>query len=98
LVLVFSLIVRSYISHKKKAKEVKAEDRLMRSESKSIQGVIKESADNISNVVKRGNKIYSNTMDGLSKLDMVKLKKSKKGISKLDDEINDLRDSIFYFI
>src|SRR5690606_4131206 len=74
------------------------EDRLMRAESQSIQGVIHESAGNISNVVKRGNKIYSNTMDGLSRQDIAKLKKSKKGISKLDNEINDLRDSIFYFI
>lgn len=98
LIVVFFLMVRNYINHKKQAKEEKAEDRLMRAESQSIQGVIHESAGNISNVVKRGNKIYSNTMDGLSRQDIAKLKKSKKGISKLDNEINELRDNIFYFI
>jgi len=98
LMVVLFLLVRNYMSHKKQAKEEKAEDRLMRAESQSIQGVIHESAGNISNVVKRGNKIYSNTMDGLSRQDASKLKKSKKGISKLDNEINELRDNIFYFI
>ena len=98
LMVVLFLLVRNYMSHKKQAKEEKAEDRLMRAESQSIQGVIHESAGNISNVVKRGNKIYSNTMDGLSRQDTAKLKKSKKGISKLDNEINELRDNIFYFI
>ena len=98
LIIVFSLLIRNYISHKKKAKEEKAEDRLMRAESNSVQGVIHESTGNISNVVKRGNKIYSNTMEGLSKLDLTKLKKSKNGIVKLNNEVNELRDSIFYFI
>src|SRR5690606_15735567 len=51
------LLVRSYISHKKKTSATKAEDSLTRAESSSIQGVIHESADNIAHVIKRGNKI-----------------------------------------
>lgn len=98
LFLAITLLGRNYISHKKKAKEDKAEDRLLKAESSSIQGVIEESASNISNVVKRGNKIYTNTIDALTRQDLPKLKKSKKGIDKLDDEVNELRDSIFYFI
>jgi len=92
------LLVRNYISHNKKSKEIRAEDSLRKAESSSIQGVIEESADNISNVAKRSNKIYTNVIDGLAKQDLELLKKNKKGVGKLSDEIDELRDHIFYFI
>ena len=60
------LLVRNYISHKNKTSAIKAEDSLTKAESRSIQGVIHESANNIANVVKRGNKIYSNAINGLA--------------------------------
>jgi len=92
------LLVRSYISHKKKTSATKAEDSLTRAESSSIQGVIHESADNIAHVIKRGNKIYTNAINGLAKQDLSLLKKNKKQVVKLSDEIDELRDHIFYFI
>lgn len=92
------LLVRSYISHNKKSKELREEDSLNRAESSSIQGVILESADNISNVLKRTNKIYKNSINGLAKQDVNLLKKNKKQGEKLSNEIDDLRDHIFYFI
>jgi Ca2+/Na+ antiporter len=98
LLLAVLLLVRNYISHNKKSKEIKAEDSLRKAESSSIQGVIEESADNISNVAKRSNKIYTNVIDGLAKQDLELLKKNKKGVGKLSDEIDELRDHIFYFI
>lgn len=98
LVLVFALLIRSSIVHNKKSKQVKAEDGLIEAESSSVQGVIHESASNIANVVKRGNKIYTNAIKGLAKQDLSSLKKNKKQVAKLADEIDDLRDNIFYFI
>lgn len=98
LFLAILLLVRSYISHKKKTKTIKAEDSLRTAESSSLQGVIHESAGNIANVVKRGNKIYTNAINGLSKQDLDLLKKNKKQIVKLSDEIDELRDNVFYFI
>jgi hypothetical protein len=92
------LLGRNYISHKKKSREVKAEDSLTKAESSSVQGVIHESAGNIANVVKRGNRIYTNAIKGLAKQDLTLLKKNKKQITKLSDEVDDLRDNIFYFI
>ena len=92
------LLVRNYISHNKKSKEIRAEDSLRKAESSSIQGVIEESADNISNVAKRSNKIYTHIIDGLAKQDLELLKKNRKGVVKLSDEIDELRDHIFYFI
>ena len=92
------LIVRNAIKYRQKAKADRAEDRLKKSESSSIQGVIEESADNIKSFVNRGNKIYSNTIDSLARYDLSDLKKSRKGIAKLEKEIEELRDNIFYFI
>jgi phosphate/sulfate permease len=94
----FLLLARNYISYNKKSKEIKAEDSLKRAESSSVQGVILESASNISSVVKRSNKIYTNAIDGLARQDLDLLKKNKKQVSKLSNEIDELRDNIFYFI
>jgi hypothetical protein len=98
LVLAFGLLIRNYISHNKKSKGVKAEDSLTRAESSSVQGVIQESAKNIAKVVKRTNRIYSNAIVGLARQDLALLKKSKNQVVKLTDEVDDLRDNIFFFI
>ncbi|WP_420571439.1 inorganic phosphate transporter [Kordia sp.] len=92
------LLIRNYINHNKKAKEAKVEDSLKKAESSSVQGVIHESADNIANVVKRGNRIYTSAINGLAKQDLQMLKKNRKNITKLSTEIDELRDNIFYFI
>src|SRR5690606_11078037 len=65
---------------------------------KTVQGIIRESAENISNVVSRTNKIYTDMLRGLAKQDTKKLKKSKKGVTKLNEEVDELRDNLFYFI
>ena len=98
LIIAFGLIARNYIVHNKKIKQEKAEDQLSQAESTSIQGVIEESAGNIASVIKRGNKIYSNSIKGLSKQDLSILKKCKNDTEKLSTEVDDLRDNIFYFI
>lgn len=100
LLLVFaaSMLIRNYLNHRKSNRIAKKADGLRRAESSSIQGVIQESADNITNVLNRSNKIYTNSIDGLARHDLDKLKKSNKQVLKLSNEIDDLRDNIFYFI
>ncbi|MEZ4855158.1 MAG: inorganic phosphate transporter [Gelidibacter sp.] len=98
LVVAFALLIRSSIAHSKKSKEAKAEDSLTKAESSSVQGVIHESANNIANVVKRGNKIYTNAINGLAKQNLELLKKNKKQVVKLSAEVDELRDNVFYFI
>ena len=98
LLLAIGLLVRNYISHKNKQVEKADKTGLKKSESKTVQGIIAESADNISNVVSRSNKIFSDVFAGLSMQDKKKLKKSKKGVDKLESEIEELRDQIFFFI
>lgn len=92
------LLVRNYSAYNKKVREQKAEDSLNRAESSSIQGVIEESASNIANVIKRTNKIYTNSINGLAKQDLELLKKNKKQGAKLSSEIEDLRNNLFFFI
>lgn len=98
LLLTVILLVRNTINHRKKTKAERAEDSLIKAESSSINGVIEESADNIRAVVTRSAKIYSSTIDGLAKQDLMALKKSRKGVAKLNDEVEELKDNIFYFI
>ncbi|RXJ52240.1 inorganic phosphate transporter [Gelidibacter gilvus] len=98
LLVAFGLLIKSSIAHRDKLKETKAEDRLNKTESSSVQGVIHESAKNIANVIKRGNRIYTNAINGLALQDLSLLKKNKKQVRKLSDEVEELRDNIFYFI
>ena len=98
LLVAIGLLLRNFLAHRKKSQEVKAEDSLNKAESTSVQGVIQESAANIASVVKRGGKIYGNAVKGLAKQDLVLLKKNKKTIEKLSNEVDELRDNIFYFI
>tara|TARA_R100001369_G_scaffold92808_1_gene139986 strand:- start:1905 stop:4127 length:2223 start_codon:yes stop_codon:yes gene_type:complete len=98
LMLAVLLLVRNYLSYKKKSNIIMDETGLKKTESNTVQGIIQESADNIAKVIHRSNKIYSDMLRGLAKQDTSKLKKSKKGVKKLNDEIDELRDNIFYFI
>jgi len=92
------LLGRNFIAHKNKSELQKAEDSLNAAEESSVLGVINESSKNISKVIKRSNKIYSNAINGLAAQDLELLKKNKKQVIKLSDEIDTLRDNIFYFI
>ena len=91
------LLVRSYIVKKKTTNGV-IEESLVEAESSSLQGVIHESAKNISKVLVRSSKIYNNVIKGLSRHDLSELKKNKKQISKLSSEVDNLKDKLFYFI
>ena len=97
-ILAIIMLVRNYISGKKKNQVAKEEEDLRRAESQTISGIIEESADNISKTISRTNKIYTKTLRGLSKQDLPDLKKSRKGIEKLKNEVDELRSNIFYFI
>src|SRR5210317_635199 len=98
LLLTVLLLFKNFIKHKKQQSISLDPKKLKKSESSTVQGIIAESAENIVNVVVRTNKISTAIVKGLSKYDADLLKKSKKGVVKLDNEIEDLRDNIFYFI
>jgi len=92
------LLIKNYLSHKKKSNAIADSETLKKSGSSTVQGIIEESADNISSVIRRTNKIYCEVLRGLGNEDTKALKKSKKRIEKLELEIEDLRDNIFFLI
>jgi phosphate/sulfate permease len=98
LALVAFLIGRNTLIHRKKSKEVKKQVYIERVELITINGVIEESADHISEVVNRVNKLYTNVVNDLTSHDLNKLRKTDKHVSKLNDEIDGLKDGVFYFI
>lgn len=97
-ILAIVMLVRNYLAGKKENQEAKVEEDLRRAESQTISGIIEESADNIAKTISRANKIYTKTLRGLAKQDLNNLKKSRKGVEKLNNEVDDLRDNIYYFI
>ncbi len=98
LILAAVLLIRNYLAHKKSSAIAREESDLNKAESQTIQGIIEESADNIAKTVSRTNKIYTNVLKGLAKGKVSSLKKSRAGVEKLNDEIDELRNNIFYFI
>ena len=98
LFLALLLLARNYISHRKETAQIKSEDALSKAESSSIQGVILESSNNISKASKKIKKVFAASISGLATQDLSALKKNKKEVKSLADEIEDLRNDLFYFI
>ncbi|CAL2089472.1 inorganic phosphate transporter [Tenacibaculum sp. 190524A02b] len=98
LLLVIGLLTRTSIMYSRKAKEEKKQLFVERAELISINGVIDESSDHIAGVAERVNKLYSNVVNDLANHDLNKLRKTDKHVMKLNDEIDSLKDGVFYFI
>ncbi|MCM4158379.1 inorganic phosphate transporter [Antarcticibacterium flavum] len=92
------LIVRSAIVHSRQLKEEKKLKRYNRSDLVTINEITVETSENISSVIGGINKMYTKTVDNLGYHDLNKLKKNSKAIDKLEEEIDELKGNIFYFI
>jgi phosphate/sulfate permease len=98
LAVVIFLIGRNTFIHRRKTTEEKKQVYIERAELITINGVIEESADHISSVADRVNKLYTNVVNDLANHDLNKLRKTDKHVGKLNDEIDALKDGVFYFI
>ena len=98
LLLIIGLVTRTSIMYSRRTKEEKKQIYVERAELISINGVIEESSDNIAGVAERINKLFSNVVNDLANHDLVKLRKTDKHVTKLNDEIDSLKDGVFYFI
>ena len=98
LTIVLFLLGRSSVRHAKKAKEKKEKRYIERAELITINEVVEESSDHISEVVKRVNKLYTNVVEDLANHDLNKLSKTEKHVRKLNKEVNELKNDVFYFI
>ncbi|WP_224488608.1 inorganic phosphate transporter [Robertkochia flava] len=98
LLLAAVLIIRSFVVYRKAEKEKKAIAKIDRSSLITINELISESSDNISKVIGGVNNIYTGTIDNLGLQDLKKLKKYKKKLSVLEEDVDELKGDIFYFI
>jgi phosphate/sulfate permease len=98
LILSAIILYRNYVRSQKENKTLKEEDELYMTEAGSVQGLIAESAYNVSRMVSRANEIYKNTIHGLATENVDTLKKNKRSVKKLENEISTLRDQLYYFI
>ncbi|XLS29837.1 anion permease [Flavobacteriaceae bacterium M23B6Z8] len=98
LLLAAVLLIRSFIVYKRTEKEKNENRKFDRTDLITINEIITESSDNISNVIKRINKLYSEVVDNIGLQDLSKLKKNKKSLRKLEGVVDELKDEIFYFI
>jgi len=97
LFIILLLIGKNYLKHKKNESEIPL-DTILRVESNSIKGVIKESTTNIIKVFKRIDSVFEALTEGVSKNEIKKLKLARKKTKKLSEDIEELKDNIFYFI
>tara|TARA_B100000929_G_scaffold290686_1_gene285405 strand:+ start:587 stop:2857 length:2271 start_codon:yes stop_codon:yes gene_type:complete len=98
IILAIVLVVRSGILHSRKARDEKTRKKFKKSDIITINEITSETSENISNVIGGINKMYSKTVDQLGYYDLSKLKKNYKRIEKLESEVDELKDNIFYFI
>lgn len=98
LILVLFLLGRSSVRHTRKTKEKKEKRYLKRAELITINEVINESSNHIAEVVRRSNKLYTNVVNDLATHDLNKLSKTEKHVRKLNKEMDELKEEVFYFI
>ena len=92
------LVVRNYLSHKKKSNAQSDHTSLKKSASHTVQEIIEESADNVAKSMYRTTRIFNGVVDGLSNQDAGALKKMRKRIGTFEEEVESLRNHLFYFI
>jgi Na+/phosphate symporter len=98
LFIILLIIGKNYLKHRSENADLIDLDGLVKSESSSIKGVMDESTKNVIKVFKRVDKVYATLSEGLAKHDKSLLKKGKKNINRLTDDVDELRENIFYFI
>jgi len=98
LLTVLFLMGRNYIKHSQKEKEKQAKKAIKKETIDTMKGVIDESSEHIIEVLNRVKKLYSNVVNNLADQNLDKLKKNDKHVNKLNKEIDELRNNVFYFI
>ena len=79
-------------------KKEKDQKKFNKSDIITINEITAETSENISKVIAGIDKVYSKSVDHLGYYDLSKLKKNYKRIEKLEVEVDELKDNIFYFI
>ncbi len=98
LLLMGILLYRSARNHSKKTKE-KEELKMLSSQNIStVKEVLTESSNQISKVLRKTRKLYTETIDNLGTQNLTNLKENKKALKKLEKEVDELKSNVYYFI
>ncbi|WP_339835500.1 inorganic phosphate transporter [uncultured Flavobacterium sp.] len=99
MILVAILMYKSAKNHSKKSKEKEEDEtQLNKEDIVTIQEIISESSSQIARVIKKTNGLYSDVVDNLGLQDLAKLKENKKKLKKLEKEVDELKNNVYYFI
>ncbi|MCM4155299.1 inorganic phosphate transporter [Gramella sp. AN32] len=98
IILALTLVTRSAILHSKNNKQERDSKKFNKSDIITIKEITSETSENISNVIDGINKLFTKTVDYLGVYDLGKLKKTNKKINKLEEDVDELKGNIFYFI
>ncbi|WP_461532068.1 inorganic phosphate transporter [Sinomicrobium sp.] len=98
LILVAVLLYRSSRVYARKNQEKEEQKRLRTEDIITIHEIVNDSSDHISKVIAKTNKLYTEVVDNLGLQDLKKLKKNRKTLRKLEDEVDELKGELFYFI
>jgi len=97
LFVIFS-VAKSYYKHSKRLKSQKQKKRFNRSDIITINDITAESSQNIISVIQGIDARYTDLSNNLGYHDLANLKKLLKELPELENEIDDLKDNIFYYI
>ena len=89
---------KNFLNHRKQSQETQKETILLRGDSRSFIGVIQEADENITQVAIGTHESYQLLIEGLSSQNIKKLQEAKVKVSKLEENIQDLRNNLFFFI
>ncbi len=98
LIITAGLLIRNYLKHQGKSELDQGAQELKKTESKTVQGIIDESAENIAKSMYRTYRILGGTIEALSNNDAGELKKVRKRVLKFEEEVESLRNNLFYLI
>lgn len=99
-IIVFIILViigRNFIKSNKSA-QIARKRFQVKSESKSLQGVIQESGDNITVIFEQSISLYREMIEGLAADDFKRLLRNRRNAEDLKLAVEELRNSLFFFI
>lgn len=98
MIIVAVFFYRSNQLHKKKVEEQEEIKSLVKYNIVTVKEVLTESSKQISKVIKKTRKLYTETVDNLGTQNLTALKENKKGLKKLEKEVDELKSNVYYFI
>lgn len=97
LVITSFVLLRNFLFHKTTSSKLAGRNRIS-SENKTIQQIVLESSPSIADITRQIYDQYGLLIDGLATQNEKLLKKGKKRANRINEDIENIRNELFYFI